>query len=176
VVSASREAAQLREAVQWWRNLAGNAHALLNVSAQLLKGKIEPPTLVRLAPKLNLMSPAQFRIAQRTPGVFPAYALDLWLRFSKVRPRPTYNPRRNRFEIRITGSPALLGALALQIMLAMTRSAGIAVCSGCGKLFPPSRRPNPNRNAYCKGCGIKAAWREAQTRRRARKQAKLGQI
>ena len=169
VVSASREAIHLREAVQWWRNLAGHAHALLNASAQLLKGKIEPPTFMRLSPKLTSLSPRQLRIALRTPGVFPTYGLDQWLQFSKVRPRPTYNPRRKRFDIRISGSPALLGALALQIMLTMTQSAGIAICSGCGKLFPPSRRPNPNRNTYCSGCGIKAAWREAQSRQRARK-------
>jgi hypothetical protein len=164
-----REAGQLREAVQWWRSLAGDAYALLNVSAQLFKGKIEQTALVRLSPKLKSLPPEQFSNVQGTPGVFPAYALDQWLRFSHVRPRPAYNPRRKRFEIRISGSPALLGALAIQIMLAMTRSTSIAVCSGCGKPFPPSRRPNPNRNSYCKTCGTKAAWREAQTRRRARK-------
>ena len=74
-----------------------------------------------------------------------------------------------RIEVKISGMPPLPGALALQIMLVLTRWSGIAICSSCGRLFSPSRRPNPNRNAYCKGCGVRAAWREAQARRRERK-------
>ncbi|MGO9057287.1 MAG: hypothetical protein ACLQU2_07865 [Candidatus Binataceae bacterium] len=163
------EAGQVREAVQWWRNLAGHARALLNVAAQLSKGKVEPITLVRLNPELIFSSRKQFRAAQRNPASFVAYGLDLWLRYFQVRPRISYNPRRKRFETHISGRPAFPGALALQLLLAITRSLGVAVCSSCGKPFRPSRRPNPNRNCYCKACGIKAAWREAQARRRQKK-------
>jgi len=158
----------VREALQWWRNLAGHARALLNAAAQLSKGRVDDITLVRLNPGLLFLRPRVLRAARRDPAPFVAYGMDLWLRFFQVRPRATYNPRRKRFEVRISGSSALAGALALQIMLALTRSAGIAVCSGCGKVFPPSRRPNPNRNTYCDTCGIRAAWREAQARRRER--------
>ncbi len=158
----------VREALQWWRNLAGHARALLNTAAQLSKGRVDDLTLARLNPQL-LFSAPRLRAARRDPASFVAYGMELWLRFFQVRPRVSYNPRRKRFEIRIGGAPPLPGALAMQIMLAVTRSAGIAVCSSCGKLFAPSRRPNSNRNAYCNACGIRAAWREAQARRRARK-------
>jgi hypothetical protein len=156
----------VREALQWWRSLAGHARALLNVAAQLFKGRVDDLTLARLNPEL-LFSPRLTR-ARRDPAPFVAYGLELWLRLFQVRPRATYNARRKRFEIRISGAPPLPGALALQIMLALTRSAGVAVCSGCGKIFPPSRRPNPDRNSYCNSCGMRAAWREAQARRRRR--------
>ncbi len=160
------EAGQLCEAVQWWRNLACHARALLNAAAQLCRGKLKPVSLIQLNPALIFANRLKWRALLRNPEPFVVYGLDLWLRFFQVRPRASYNPRRGRFEIRISGSPALAGALALQIMLALTRSAGIAICSSCGKTFPPSRRPNPHRNSYCESCGIKAAWRDAQARRR----------
>ena len=159
----------LREALQWWRNLASHARALLNAAAQLFKGRVDDLTLARLNPGLFLSPPLLLRAARRDPASFVAYGMELWLRFFQVRPRAIYNRRRKRFEVRIGGSPPLAGALALQIMLALTRWSGIAVCSSCGRLFPPSRRPNPNRNTYCDACGIRAAWREAQARRRERK-------
>jgi hypothetical protein len=158
----------VREALQWWRSLASHARALLNVAAQLSKGRVEDLTLARLNPQLCFSAP-RLRAARRAPASFVAYGIELWLRFFQVRPRVSYNQRRKRFEIRISGTPPLPGALALQIMLAVTRSAGVAICSSCGKPFAPSRRPNSNRDAYCKACGIRAAWREAQARRRARK-------
>jgi len=158
----------VREALQWWRNLAGHARALLNAAAQLFKGRVDDQTLARLNPEL-LFSAPRIRTARRNPASFVAFGMELWLRYFQVRPRAIYNRRRKRFEVRIGGSSALAGALALQIMLALTRWSGIAVCSSCGKLFAPSRRPNPNRNAYCDACGINAAWREAQARRRQRK-------
>jgi hypothetical protein len=165
LASDAREAVQFREAVESWRGVAGHARALLDLAAQLFKGKVEPTTLARLNPQL-LSSARLLKAARREPAPFVAYGLELWLRFFQVRPRATYNPRRRRFEAQIGGSPALPGALALQLMRAMTRSVGIAICSACGKPFPPARRPNPNRSTYCKDCGIRAAWREAQARRR----------
>src|SRR6266851_652984 len=157
------------EALPWWRNPASHARALLNAAAQLFKGRVDDLTLARLNPGLFLSPPRLLAAARRDPASFVAYGMEMWLRFFQVRPRAIYNRRRKRFEVRIGGSSALAGALALQIMLALTRWSGIAVCSSCGKLFAPSRRPNPNRNAYCDACGIRAAWREAQTRRRERK-------
>ena len=160
------ETGQLREALQWWRNLARHARALLNVAVQLSGRKLKPITLMQLNPGLIFATELQYKELSRNPEASVAYGLDLWLRFFQVRPRASYDPLLRRFEIRISGSPALAGALALQIMLALAGSAGIAICASCGKTFPPSRRPNPNRKSYCKSCGIKAAWRDAQARRR----------
>jgi hypothetical protein len=156
----------VREDTQWWRNLAGHARALLNAAARLFKGRVDDLTLARLNPGLFLSPPRLLGAARRDPASFVAYGMELWLRFFQVRPHATYNSRRKRIEVKISGMPPLPAALALQIMLALTRWSGIAVCTGCGKLFPPSRRPNPNRNTYCKRCGVRAAWREAQMRRR----------
>jgi hypothetical protein len=168
VVSAGQAGdATLREALQWWRNLAGHARSLLNAAAQLRKGGVDDMTLVRLNPEL-LFSATKLTEARRDAGWFVAFGMDLWLRFFQVRPRVTYHEARKRVEARIGGSPALAGALALQMMIILTRSTGFAICSGCGQPFAPSRRPNPNRNAYCRDCGERAVWRDAQERRRKR--------
>lgn len=132
-----------------------------------LKGRVDDSALARHNPEL-LFSAARPR-QPREAASFVVYGMELWLRFFQVRPHTTYNSRRKRIEVKISGMPPLPGALALQIMLVLTRWSGIAICSSCGRLFSPSRRPNPNRNAYCKGCGVRAAWREAQARRRERK-------
>jgi Cytochrome bd terminal oxidase subunit I len=163
----------VREDTQWWRNLAGHARALLNLAAQQSKGRVNDTALARLNPRL-LFPAAGLRQARREVASFLVYGMELWLRLFQVRPHATYNSRRKRIEAKISGMPPLPAALALQIMLVLTRWSGIAICSGCGKLFSPSRRPNPNRNAYCKRCGVRAAWREAQTRRRERKLTQRG--
>jgi hypothetical protein len=157
----------VREDIQWWRSLAGHARALLNLAAQLSKTRVNDLALAQLNPEL-LFSAVRLRAARRDPAPFVVYGVELWLRYFQVRPRTTYNSRGKRIEVKISGFPPLPGALAMQIMLVVAGSRGIAICSGCGGLFSPPRRPNPNRNAYCGRCGVRAAWREAQTRHRER--------
>jgi hypothetical protein len=99
----------LREALQWWRNLASHARALLSAAAQLFKGRVDDLTLARLNPGLVLSPPRLLRAARRDPASFVAYGMELWLRFFQVRPRAIYNRRRKRFEVRIGGSSALPG-------------------------------------------------------------------
>jgi hypothetical protein len=155
----------VRESLDCWRTVAGHACALLNLSAQIFKGTVDDFTLGRVNPQLFL-SADRLKAARRDPGSFVAFGVELWLRLFQVRPRISYIPDRKRFESRIVGTPPLPAALALQIMLTVTRSAGIANCSSCGNPFSPRRRPNSKRNAYCKSCGIRGAWRDAQARRR----------
>lgn len=62
----------------------------------------------------------------------------------------------------------LFGALGIQILMAVSRKEGFAICSACGMPYAPKRRPNPKRRRYCHRCGLPAAWRNAQQERRAR--------
>jgi len=62
----------------------------------------------------------------------------------------------------------LFGALGIQILMAVSRKEGFAICSACGMPYAPKRRPNPRRRRYCHRCGLQAAWRNAQQERRAR--------
>jgi hypothetical protein len=45
--------------------------------------------------------------ARREPASFVAYGMELWLRFFQVRSRAIYNPRRKRFDVKISGSSKL---------------------------------------------------------------------
>jgi predicted RNA-binding Zn-ribbon protein involved in translation (DUF1610 family) len=84
--------------------------------------------------------------------------------------RPILVVEDGRFEVKLgshiaTGLPA---ALASQLLFTLAGSAPLVTCASCGKLFPPRRRPPAGQRAYCPNCGIRAAWREAQSRRRER--------
>lgn len=61
---------------------------------------------------------------------------------------------------------SLTSALVLNLVLAVAKREGLAICSECGVAFIPKRRPAAGRSSYCPRCGIKAAWRNAQRKRR----------
>lgn len=51
----------------------------------------------------------------------------------------------------------LLGALAMQLMLMISRKSGLAICGNCGGMFETDGK----RKVYCAGCGLPAAQRAA---------------
>ncbi len=93
-----------------------------------------------------------------------ASVLDQWAALGDLRPRVRVNGRNP--VIRLGGF--LFGALALQLMSALTRTAGFAICSECGAAYVPSRQPRRGQQNYCEGCGRPAALRHAQRKRRSR--------
>jgi predicted RNA-binding Zn-ribbon protein involved in translation (DUF1610 family) len=161
------------EPVERWRENAKHARALLNAIAQFSKsGKVADQTLIALNPKLGL-SAAALREARTTDGAFIAAWTQIWLRACKVRPVIVYDLRSKRFHFRLQGRPGLGGALAMQLMTLASKSKGIASCSSCARLFSPKRRPSAARESYCPNCGIQAAWRDAQRRRRQNAQRRV---
>jgi hypothetical protein len=62
-----------------------------------------------------------------------------------------------------------LGAVALQMALALTQTHALAMCDGCGVPFVPSQVRRGDRRSWCQACGLKAAQREASRRYRERK-------
>ena len=62
---------------------------------------------------------------------------------------------------------ALLGAVAIQLALAVGRARFIATCSSCRTTYLRDRQAPRGRANYCQRCGLQAAWRDAQARRRA---------
>jgi hypothetical protein len=83
--------------------------------------------------------------------------------------RPMLVLQDGRFDIKLGGASPVTGlasALTTQFLFTVAGAAGLATCAGCGALFMPRRRPAKNRRSYCTECGIRAAWRNAQQRRR----------
>jgi hypothetical protein len=63
---------------------------------------------------------------------------------------------------------SLLAAVAVLLLHRVAGTNAMAVCSGCGQFFLPSRRRAASRDAYCTACGVRAARRAATARYRAR--------
>lgn len=85
--------------------------------------------------------------------------------------RPVLVVENGKFDIKLGGrflTTGLSAALTTQLLFTLAGGSGLATCSNptCGRLFPPKRRPRVGENSYCPNCGIRAAWREAQRRRR----------
>lgn len=83
--------------------------------------------------------------------------------------RPVLVAENGRFDIKLGGgflATGLPAALTTQLFFTLAGASKLATCASCGALFTPRRRPSKGRNSYCQNCGIRAAWREAQRRRR----------
>lgn len=161
------------EPVERWRENSQRARALLNAIAQFSKsGKVSDQTLIALYPQLGL-SPAALRKARMAGWSFILAGTSMWLRGFRVRPMILYDRRAERFHVRLAGRPGLGGALALQLMTLTGQSRGIAICSSCARFYSPEHQPSGARESYCTKCGIKAAWRDAQRRRRKKARGRV---
>ena len=78
-----------------------------------------------------------------------AWIIADWLRIGDVRPRPLW---RGEQPTLVLSSPGLFGALAIQLLLAMQRSDGVATGSSCGRAYTPVRRPKQHQRRYCPEC------------------------
>lgn len=91
------------------------------------------------------------------------------LRFARIAPRFSWN---DRARIELDGYD-LLGALTRQLLFAMARVDGLAVCSGCGCLIVPQRRPRADQRSWCRSEKCRrAADRQHKRDSRRREQAK----
>jgi hypothetical protein len=84
------------------------------------------------------------------------------------------DPWRNTLIIR---TPCLFSGLVWQLMAAVVHSGGMAICSGCTKLYPRKRKPSAARRNYCPACKAKNvqcrdAMRDLRHRQRMRETAK----
>jgi hypothetical protein len=93
-------------------------------------------------------------------------AISAWLRMAAITIDVRWLERRPN--VSLIGAP-LFGALGVQLMLALTRSDGLAICTSCGEPYVPKRRPSRSRRNYCGSCGRTAAIRDAAREFRRRR-------
>ena len=179
------------EPLSTWRRYAREARATLDIAANIHQGKpvldediwraagIDFPRELEDESDSTLCRRQAFDISVNVNG---------WLEMAHVRPLLSWGSigpatvmlgttiwwfHRDMQRRWLPSSPhmqgtSLFGALAAQLLMTVSRTAGLALCSACGTLYTPKRRPNPNRRRYCPACGIKAAWRDAQAMRRVK--------
>jgi len=93
-----------------------------------------------------------------------------WMRIGGIQPVLFWYSGEPEFQM----SAETFGILGLQLMNAVTRAHGFAICSGCGRPYiRTGRRPQAGRRNYCPTCGSSAWLRDAQ--RDYRKRRKSGE-
>jgi hypothetical protein len=94
--------------------------------------------------------------------------IDEWLDQCDLRPRFGWHEGRHfdgpSFQITAAG---LRGAVAMNVVLAVTKSDGFALCTSCKGAYAPRQKPKTGRNNYCPGCRGPGRWRDAKRRARA---------
>jgi hypothetical protein len=168
----------LRESIKSWREQSKTARAMLSIAAALHEddyGRLED--WLTLYPWV----PAEETHWTHVRGLpTPKEALSLgwarlrdrlsqWLRAADVRPEISV-VRAGRPEFMLTGR-GVFGAVAIQLMFAICRSAGLAVCSECGAPYARPRRAARSRRNFCDSCrargaAVRAARRDTDTRKR----------
>lgn len=168
------------EPISAWTQTAKEAKAILNLAAQLNMGKLgneedwktleqgprcyiieelwSKPTVWLGPPLGQRMGNAERR--QKLSTVTPLqnqlwclqYVLRQWVELADLRPGIAH--KNGKWEISFfTGG--LFQGLALQLMLAVTTTAGLGLCSHCRNSYQLERRPNTSRRSYCPACRAK---------------------
>jgi DNA-directed RNA polymerase subunit RPC12/RpoP len=97
--------------------------------------------------------------------------LWFWLRMSGTRPKFVWDP-----EPKFYLECGTFGEIGVQIMQAVSNAQGLTICSGCGRAYMrKGRKPQEGRRNYCPECGTRAALKDAQRQRRARKRQTDGE-
>jgi hypothetical protein len=136
-----------------WERFVGQARSMLNIAAALHRGRSPDRA------DWEHVWPADTRDALLAlPGLehqknMLATAVNTWLQLGAVSPSMVWGPKGTRKNPAVTfGGVGMLGALAVQLMMATIRTQGLAICSGCGVPFVPERRPSRGRRVYCREC------------------------
>jgi len=169
------------EPIEVWRLYAQRARALLNLAAAIKKGNEgEKEDWETIAKQVGSFVEKPIRGEMTTIIVLPkeereqriiiSGGVNHWLGYAQVRPAYILTEKGPLIEF---GNRTLFGALALQLMLALSQTQGLASCTSCGIFYTPSRKPNPNRNSYCPACGSSAAQRNASEKYRNNKKKGL---
>lgn len=153
-----------------WRLFSRTAQAVVNTAAKLSLEKEltaeEFRAVLTQCGFSNLPSRLQDPSYARQ---FLAIIVELWLFAGGVRPRLSWDDEGHPYVNMRAEFPCMFGVLGCQLMLAVTNSSGLAVCSGCQQVYTPKRIPARGRNHYCLQCGRTVALRYAARKYRERK-------
>jgi hypothetical protein len=159
------------EPIEPWRHLARQARALLNIAARLHEGELGKAADWRVVYERSRGGGPfgkRYRGSLVVERIVLADCVNELLLLGNVRPALSWGPGKShssKAEVSLRGW-GLFGVLAVQLLMAVSRTAGLATCSYCGESYSPTRRPRAGCLNYCPGCGKKAAWANAQRKRR----------
>jgi hypothetical protein len=170
VVEDGRFVGEPWEPVEVWRTWARRAYALLAIAAALQQNRVGAAVDWQLASDTKMRAP-------QTPtngwDILTELA-DYWLKAADVRPRPQFQAGQIRLTLSsASGASSLFGAIALQLVLAISGAPGFSICDGCRNVFEPLRSPREGEHHYCQDCRKrKLPQRHASARYRERRRGK----
>lgn len=164
------ESGVFREPLDAWWRYSRQYRAVLNLAACLHDGRLGQPEdwKVLFYKESEERAVPWWRRRMDAEWSVLSFVVNEWLDIARVRIRHVFE--RGKHDLPMSGM-ALFGALALQLLLAATRTDGLAICSACGLSYRPSRQPTTNRRRYCAECRERgASLRDAAADYRRRKQ------
>jgi hypothetical protein len=137
------------EPVEAWRTWARRAYALLAVAAALQQNELGAESDWQMATGMTIETPRP-----RTEGWrVLAYFADYWLKAADVRPWPQVQDGVVRLTLGSDwGHSPLFGAIAVQLVLAISGAQGFVVCDACRNVYAPRRTPRAGECHYCQTC------------------------
>jgi hypothetical protein len=161
------------EPISAWKDLILKFRNILRVASLLYGGSV--PTTA----DLRSCSPETIGLSDLDPpdAWHFVFGLVRWIVGRADLNVVPFPPRKNAgaARIKLMGS-GLYAALATELMFAVCRTDGLAICSACGSPFIPVRRPRAKQRAYCELCRkrSKAPVRDAMRAYRKRIQDAVG--
>ncbi len=160
------------EALDHWRAWVEHARRILDVAARLHRGDETIEASLGRVPAFISGDPATSRPLVTQPArvwrVVTSWAVQAFIEEGGGHLVLTWpDEGEPRWELQ---SPTLLGYLGIQIAERVNRGRGMAICQNCGRLYSPSRRPQPGRQTWCLEPPCKrAAGRAAERRYNAKR-------
>ena len=137
------------EPVEAWRTWARRAHALLAVAAALQQKRLGAESDWRMATDMEMETPRPRTEGWRLLALFA----DYWLKAADVRPWPQVQDGVVRLTLGSDwGHSPLFGAIAVQLVLAISGAEGFTVCDACRNVYAPRRTPRGGEHHYCETC------------------------
>ena len=131
------------EPLKHWRTYSSKAKTLLSIASQIHRD-IRPED--KLWGVLGRDRPGE----KFSEAELLAAKINYWIRIGGVCPQLEWD-QANRARVEVQGY-GLFGALARQLLFAISRIKALAFCSGCGLPFQPTRRPVENQRSWCPEC------------------------
>lgn len=139
------------EPLEAWRRYSRQSRAILNIAGYLHGGKVgrlnDWRAIYYRLPEGDAIPYWKQSVSNDWSGV--CHIVNEWLAIARVRVELARDDGRPVVQL---GGGTLLGAIALQLALAISRTDGLAICSGCGVSYMPTRCPSAGRRRYCQAC------------------------
>ena len=138
-----------------WRTWARRAQSTLEAAARLRIGKLPDEATWRIVCDTEGMpsGPGWWAPPRRLDAGWAMldYMLGFWLRAADVRPTLERHDGKPVITWGSIHAP-LFGTIALQLLMMVTQTQGLAQCSGCGNSYIPRRKPREDQRRYCDDC------------------------